>query len=508
MKRLLVASMALVLALPNAGFGAVSPQYREFAEGPAQFYMTSQERAAWKAVQTDEEAERFVELFWARRDPTPQTAANEFRSAFEARVRVADENFREGRTPGSMTDRGRVFITLGGATRRQRSGVSSDRVSSIDTGLLENSAAANQRPTETWHYEAEQIPSFAPTRTPFQAVFVDQYQNDEYKLNRGGRFDVGDLMQRAANASVLAPDLTWEQLQARRSEVEVQPAAAAAAPRPTALTNPALVEAVSSLAADATATPNSYLNWGEYVTADGEYYVPVQFYLRDEAGVAPGTSLTLFGEVRDAEGNVVRVVEEPVTALESKGDVYAGTSLDLEPGQTYTGVFGLAAGDRPVALTRNELKLEGVQHGEAGVSQLILSNNIYPLTEAQNPTDPYSFGGIRVVPKGDRTFANDDELWYFYEVRNPAVDANGEPQLQASIEVEGNINGKKRTMRSPIADVAAQPLKGVENHYGVGSSIPLESFEPGTYTFTLRVIDTLQKKNWTMKETFEVVAAE
>lgn len=514
MKKILVSAAAVILSLPTAGFAAISEQHKAFGEGPAQYYMTKQEKKEWEKVRTDAEAERFIELFWARRDPTPQTAVNEFRMGFDARVKIADENFTQGRVPGSMTDRGKVFITLGGATRRQRTG-NSDSVSSIDSGFIGQGQAdqvISPRPTETWTYSGDQVPAFAPSRAEFKVVFVDQHQNGEYTVNRGGRADVGDLIERAASSSIAIPDLTWDKLQAMRTAQAPQaPTAPEVEKVRTEFTNAALAAIARGMAADAKPMTGTWLNWGEYITGGGEYFVPVQFYLTPKSGVTAASELTLFGEVRDAEGNVILIVEEPVKLSESKGDFYAGTSLALEPAKTYTGVFGLAAGDKPVALTRTDLKLEGVTKGTPGVSQLILSDNIFALTEPQMPDDPYSFGGIRVVPKGDRTFTTADDLWYFYEVRNPTIDpATGQPALQSSIEVEGTTSdGKKRTMRSPLSEVRAEPLRGVEGHYGVGSSIPLTSFAPGKYTFTIKLLDTAQKpsKSWTMKETFEVVPA-
>jgi GWxTD domain-containing protein len=75
--------------------------------------MTSEEQRAWKSVKTDDQAIDFIDLFWARRDPTPGTGRNENRLDFENRVAYADTNFKEGKTRGSLTERGRVLIVLG-----------------------------------------------------------------------------------------------------------------------------------------------------------------------------------------------------------------------------------------------------------------------------------------------------------------------------------------------------------------------------------------------------------
>jgi GWxTD domain-containing protein len=81
--------------------------------------MTGDEQRDWKRITTDDEAEKFVELFWARRDPTPGTPLNEFKADFEARVKDADARYASHDsigtviTRGSMSDRGRVLMVLG-----------------------------------------------------------------------------------------------------------------------------------------------------------------------------------------------------------------------------------------------------------------------------------------------------------------------------------------------------------------------------------------------------------
>jgi hypothetical protein len=47
-------------------------------------------------------------------------------------------------------------------------------------------------------------------------------------------------------------------------------------------------------------------------------------------------------------------------------------------------------------------------------------------------------------------------------------------------------------------------MKGVPNHYGIGNSIPLASFKPGEYTFTMKVTDTVLKQSYTVAEKFRV----
>jgi GWxTD domain-containing protein len=102
------------LLVGGSAFAALSPKYADWAKGPEQWLMTKDDWNAWRNVKTDEEAERFIELFWARRDPTPGTFVNEFRDRFNERVLYADAHFQSYRGKrGSLTSPGRVFILLG-----------------------------------------------------------------------------------------------------------------------------------------------------------------------------------------------------------------------------------------------------------------------------------------------------------------------------------------------------------------------------------------------------------
>jgi hypothetical protein len=155
------------------------------------------------------------------------------------------------------------------------------------------------------------------------------------------------------------------------------------------------------------------------------------------------------------------------------------------------------------------------------VSGLILSNNLYPLSEAQRPTDPFAFGGIKVIPKADHVFRTSDELWYFFELRNPgiptpAADAPvpvaGEaapvlPKIQVKIDLEGTTDAEKKKvkMSAPPRETEAIAMRGVEGHYGVGNAIPLATFKPGEYTFTVKVIDTVKKSSFTLTDKFRII---
>src|SRR4051794_25567382 len=56
--------------------------YKKWLENDVAYIITHDETRAFKALQTDEERENFIENFWRRRDPDPDTEENEFRDQY------------------------------------------------------------------------------------------------------------------------------------------------------------------------------------------------------------------------------------------------------------------------------------------------------------------------------------------------------------------------------------------------------------------------------------------
>src|SRR5215813_6981131 len=86
--------------------------YRKWLNEDVAYIISDEERTAFKRLQTDEEREQFIEQFWLRRDPTPDTIENEFKEEHYRRIAYANEQFASG-IPGWKTDRGRIYITYG-----------------------------------------------------------------------------------------------------------------------------------------------------------------------------------------------------------------------------------------------------------------------------------------------------------------------------------------------------------------------------------------------------------
>src|SRR4030081_3347238 len=88
--------------------------YKKWLNEDVGYIITDEERTAFRRLQTDDEREQFIEQFWLRRDPTPDTVENEFKEEHYRRIQYANDRFASG-IPGWKTDRGRIYIIWGPA---------------------------------------------------------------------------------------------------------------------------------------------------------------------------------------------------------------------------------------------------------------------------------------------------------------------------------------------------------------------------------------------------------
>ena len=86
--------------------------YKKWLNEDVAYIISDEERAAFKKLNNDEERETFIENFWLRRDPSPDTEENEFKEEHYRRIAYANEHYASG-IPGWKTDRGRIYITFG-----------------------------------------------------------------------------------------------------------------------------------------------------------------------------------------------------------------------------------------------------------------------------------------------------------------------------------------------------------------------------------------------------------
>jgi GWxTD domain-containing protein len=114
-KRLIPLTLIVLAGLAAAGPAVakpkLDPESKKFYD-TARLIMTREESKIFLLLPDADARKEFIEDFWLKRDPDPDTPENEYRKEFEARVEYANKRFREG-GPGFNTDRGRIYIFMG-----------------------------------------------------------------------------------------------------------------------------------------------------------------------------------------------------------------------------------------------------------------------------------------------------------------------------------------------------------------------------------------------------------
>lgn len=503
----------LVFAAAAAASGDLS-KYKDWAKSPEAYFLTPAERTEWAKVSSDDDAEKFISLYWARR------GGEAFKGEIFRRIAAADQQFKMRRYDrGAQSVRGRLLIVLGTPNRQQRESAGEVPGNTRGTGDQRTditSQAANLN--LTWWYDKARFPAEWGIGELRVGIIVDQVRGlDELQVGT----TVEKAIAMVAEKSIVNPS---GQPPAAAPPRAAPAAAASAAVPPPASVTVSLPAAARSILEAAVASKEKKVPEGSYWgaafrTLGGDPFFAFELTLPADKAVA---GLKFGGVVLAESGEEKGSYWEDAVFLESKtgtavAKVFA-RSLALAPG-AYRGAFGLFPGDGGTALVSAspEFKLETSSAG-LEVSPVLLTNLLVPLGKRAPPTEPFIFGRpekpIQIVPKANKLFTNQDGLWYFYTIRNPAKPADASIAAPASADVTagkapvapgapaaapveaprprvmttvGVLRNGKPAFQPNTSPAELDPFGS--DTYGEGKEIPLEKFEPGFYTFVLGVRD-------------------
>ena len=148
--------------------------YKDWLDKDVTYIITDEERKAFKKLATDDERERFIEEFWRRRDPDPDTDENEFKEEYYERIAYANEHFASG-IPGWKSDRGRIWIMYGKPDERETHPMGG----SYERPSYEGGGSTSTYPFETWFYRY-----IAGVGSGVEIEFVDPTGSGEYRIAR------------------------------------------------------------------------------------------------------------------------------------------------------------------------------------------------------------------------------------------------------------------------------------------------------------------------------------
>ncbi len=146
--------------------------YKKWLNEDVVYIITDEERKSFHQLNTDEEREQFIEQFWLRRDPTPDTAENEYKEEHYRRIAYANDHFASG-IPGWKTDRGRIYITFGPPDEIE----SHPSGGSYNRPMSEGGGETSTYPFEQWRYRY-----LEGIGTNVMLEFVDTTMSGEFHL--------------------------------------------------------------------------------------------------------------------------------------------------------------------------------------------------------------------------------------------------------------------------------------------------------------------------------------
>lgn len=486
------------------------------------YIITDEEKQAFKRLKTDEERQQFVEQFWLRRDPTPDTEENEFKEEHYRRIAYANDHYASG-IPGWKTDRGMIYIKYGPPDEidSHPSGGSYERP--IDEGGGETSTY----PFEDWRYRY-----IEGVGTNIEIEFVDTTMSGEYHISLDPE-EKDALLYVPGAGLTLSEQMGMSDKTQRFERTDGTHLGTGAQPLPESMDEFTRLDTYAKLQAppaikfkdlDAVVSSNIHYNTlpmhvrADYIKVTDATVLTdltVQFKNNDlnyatKDKIAKAT-INLYGRVTSLTRRPVNWFEDTITAevpqemlQQSMGgsQVYSKT-IPLAPG-TYR--LNIVAKDT-VGNTMNNFEMAlNVPHydeDQLGASSVILADRLERVPTNSIGAGQFVIRTSKVRPRVDDTFKQDETMGIYTEFYNFGMDEKTK-KPDGTIEY-AVVNAENKTMFTMTED-----LKNVPNASAflvtVEKKLPLKTLPPGKYTLKLKVVDKLRNQSLTPSAQFTVTS--
>jgi len=506
----------------------LSKTYKKWLNEDVAYIITDEERAAFKQLSNDEERDNFIEAFWQRRDPTPDTEENEYKEEHYRRIAYANEHFAAG-IPGWKSDRGRMYIMYGPADEIE----SHPSGGSYQRPIEEGGGETSTFPFETWRYRylegigQEVIIEFVDScMCGDYHMTLDRSEKDALKYtpnagltlyeqmgmsSKADRFNSGGLEQ-------LGPGPGSYNLQSKEFD-RLEQYAKLQAPPPIKFKD---LEEFVETKLITNLMPFDVRSDFVKVTGDTVLVpITIQMKYRDitfanKDGVQRGT-VNIFGRVSTLTGRVVQTFEDtaqvdvpaellPRTAENSS--VY-WKALPLRPGRYKVEIAVKDVnGDRKGRWTRGIVVPE-FSDDKLSTSTLIVADQMEPVPTKDVSTGSFVIGVTKVRPRvapadGKPALfkrSRDQKVNFWMQVYNLGVD---EKTHKASATFEFNIVNLA-TNKPVVQKVESTDTMGnVGDQVTLQKSIASANLQPGVYRIEIKVNDNVSKQTIDPSATFAV----
>ena len=495
--------------------------YRKWLNEDVAYIITDEERAAFKRLSTDEEREQFIEQFWLRRDPTPDTAENEFKEEHYRRIAYANERFSSG-IPGWKTDRGRIYITFGPPDEIE----SHPSGGSYERPIEEGGGTTSTFPFEIWRYRyIEDIGSdiliefVDPTMSGEYRMTMDPSEKDAllYVPNAGltlveqmGLADKADRFNRTDGTHLGTGDTP---LPARMNQFE-RLEQFAKLQKPPAIKFKDLEAVVTSSIRYNTLPMQVRTDFMRMTNSTIQTNVTLQFDKKDlqfqvKDGVAKAL-VNIYGRVTSMGRRVVNVFEDvvsievPAELLQqaSQGASVYQKSIFLAPGMYRLNVVAKDIVGNTMTNYEQALNVPRYDDEKLGSSSLILADVIEKVPTKSIGTGQFVIGTSKVRPRLNESFQRDEKMGIYVQLYNFQPDETTQkPNGVIEYEIVKKGTGEK------VLEFAEE-LSNIENasatQVTVEKILPLKTLEPGQYTLRLKVQDKNRNQVLNQAATFTV----
>ena len=503
--------------------------YKKWLEEDVVWIITDEERRAFKLLSNDEERDQFIEAFWQRRDPTPDTEENEYKEEHYARIAYANEHFAAG-IPGWKTDRGRIYIMYG----------KPDEIESHPSGgtyerpMEEGGGETSTFPFEDWRYRyiegigQEVIIEFVdPCMCGEYHMTMDRSEKDALLYTPNAGLTLYEQMGMASKASRfqggglerLGLGPMSSNLQSKEFD-RLEQFAKLQAPPPVKFKD--LEEEVVTSKMILNPMPFDVRSDFVKVTSD-TVLVPITIQMKNrditfvnKDGVQRGT-VNIFARLTTLTGKVVQTFEDTVQVdvpaellprTAENSSVY-WKALPLRPGRYKLDIAVKDVnGDRKGRWSR-AVNVPDFSDDKLATSTLIVADQMEPVPTKSIGTGSFVIGAMKVRPrvapangqpavfKKDR----DQKLNFWMQVYNLGVD---EKTHKPSATFEYNITNLATNKQVVQKTETTDSMGNIGDQVTLQKSIVAANLQPGTYKIEIKINDNVSKQTIDPSAVFSV----
>lgn len=495
--------------------------YRKWLNEDVGYIITDEERQAFKRLQTDDEKQQFIEQFWMRRDPTPDSSENEFKEEHYRRIAYANERYASG-IPGWKTDRGRIYITFGPPAEIE----SHPSGGTYERPFEEGGGTTSTYPFEKWRYRWIEgigndvnIEFVDPTMTGEYRMTMDPSEKDAllYVPNAGltmmeqmGLSSKADRFSRTDGTRLGTGN---SPLPARMNQFE-RLQQFAMLQKPPQIKFKDLEAAVNSTIRFNLLPMKARADFMRITNSSVMSNVTLQFDRRDlqfqdKDGVSKAT-VNIYARITSMTRRPVNVFEDTV-AIEAPtamlGDYVKGMSIyqksvPLAPGMYRLNVVAKDTVSGNMNNYEMALQVPHFDEEKLASSTVILADLIEKVPTRNIGTGPFVIGTSKVRPRLNENFKRDEKMGIYVQLYNFQPDEKTQ-KPNGLIEYEVVKNGDNSKVFEFTEDVG-KIENASANQVTVEKVLPLKTLEPGQYTLRMKIVDRNRNQTLTQAAQFTV----